>query len=153
MASIDELLVVLEEHKFDTLGFQNFAEGNLKASDPLQEYKFEILVESQRGAKLFGIPLFSGRSLLPVVDPPENLRLNGQAVLLPNGSKENYPLPGLDWLWSWRLWHVMMLHDVDEAGWTYRLFWRPGAKAHGKYYFGDFVRRRLWIRMRQRTKL
>lgn len=156
MLHFAELVSLLEEHKYNTQGFDEAALDRIAPSpDDFStareiEYAFEIIVEHQRGMKLFGIPLFSGKLLLPILDPPEFLRLGGSKVILPHGSKDNYPLPGLDWKWAWERWYILMLNDVDECGWLYLLFWRIGSCWHGKYYFGDFVRKRLWVRLRKR---
>lgn len=119
---------------------------------PPGELAFDVIVENQRGMKLFGIPLFSGKSLFPLVDPSLFERVEGTKVLLNHDSISNYPLPDLDWVWVWDLWHVLMANDVDELGWVYLIkFLSWLLHWHGKYYFGDFVRRRLWVRLRKRT--
>lgn len=115
------------------------------------EYHIEALVENQRGLKVFGMPLFSRKSLIPYLDPPLFMRLNGKQVRLPYDSLSNFVLPDFGWKWSWTLWYVLMMSDVDELGWHYLNVW--GKWWHGKYRFGDTVRRRVWIRMREKESL
>lgn len=115
------------------------------------EARFDVVVENQRGLKLFGIGLFSRKSLFPLVDPSPYTRLDGSKVTLPLDTLESYPIPDLGWEWRWPRWYVLMQEDVDESGWMYlSLFWSMNSRWHGKYYFGDFVRRRLWVRVRSR---
>lgn len=112
-------------------------------------YDFDFVVENQRGMKFFGIPLFSDKSLLPFVDPLSYQLLNGKDVLLNYDNLENYPLPDLRWRWCWSLWYILMIDDVDDQGWIYlHLLFRNRGHWKGKYYFGNFVRRRVWVRMR-----
>lgn len=156
MESYNELLKQLKAHNYDIFGFsQNdfkvvslFVPSDAEHKLNRIEYQIEGLVENQRGLKFFGVPFFSGKSLLPLLDPPLYLRLNGKRVRLPYDSLENSVLPDFDWSWSWSLWYVLMMHDVDELGWVYLGVW--GKWWHGKYRFGDCVRRRVWVRMRHR---
>lgn len=157
MEPYNRLLVQLDSANFDTFGFtQNNMDfvsllapsSRIKNTNVQCEYEFESLVENQRGLMFFGITFFSSKSLLPVLDPPLFLRLNGKRVRLPYDSIDNFVLPDFDWIWAWSLWYVLMLHDVDDLGWAYLRVW--GKHWHGKYQFGDTVRRRVWIRMRQR---
>lgn len=151
MTDLKPLAELLQKHNFSTDGFENAIQSSdVKGANT--EHAFDVIIENQRGIKLLGIPLFSGKSLLPLVDPPRYQRLDGVKVTLPHESMANYPLPGVDWTWSWSLWYVLMLHDVDEIGWVYAPFWKPGSCWHGKYSFGDFVRRRLWVRRRHRER-
>ncbi|WPK27390.1 hypothetical protein PUMCH_004777 [Australozyma saopauloensis] len=156
--SYNSLLEQLEKSHFDTFGYSPnnsslvslLVSPNAKSQAPLaEEYKIDALIENQRGLKFFGVPLFSGKSLLPVLDPPMFQRLNGKRVKLSYDSLDNYVLPDFGWSWSWSSWYVLMLHDVDELGWAYLGVW--GKWWHGKYRFGDCVRRRVWVRMRQRA--
>lgn len=145
----------LELNNFDTFGFSlnDTALVSLLIPDHPnsshgKEYKIESLVENQRGIKLFGIALFSSKSLIPLLDPSPYLRLNGRRVKLPYDSLDNYVLPDFDWKWTWSTWYVLMFNDADELGWLYLGVW--GKRWHGKHRFGDCVRKRVWLRMRER---
>lgn len=154
MSNYKQLIELLQEHKYDTAGFRdNFCDYLPHETELSENHFFDVIVEHQRGFKWFGIPLFSSKSLLPLLDPPTYLRLDGGKILLANDSLNNYVLPDLDWSWVWDLWYILMLADVDEQGWLYSLFWRFNSQWHGKYYFGDFVRKRLWIRLRRNLNL
>ncbi|ODV66369.1 hypothetical protein HYPBUDRAFT_90278, partial [Hyphopichia burtonii NRRL Y-1933] len=112
-------------------------------------YDFDFIIENQRGMKVFGIPLFSNKSLLPFIDPSNYQHINGKTILLNYNKIENYPLPDLAWKWGWSNWYIYMVHDVDDQGWIYSSLifnWKFNWK--GKYYFGNFIRRRIWIRLR-----
>lgn len=156
MAHYDKLISLLEQNDFDTqtLGPTLLANALPHHSTQNVDVTFDLIVENQRGLKLCGIAMFGGNSLIPFFDPPLFQRLDGLKILLPLGKIENYPLPDLGWSWAWHKWYVLMLNDVDELGWVYLLiFFRKWLKWHGTYYFGDFVRRRLWVRMRQRERI
>ncbi|SGZ56994.1 CIC11C00000000198 [Sungouiella intermedia] len=156
MANYNKLLALLKENNFDTqtlgpLLFDHVLPQHVSPENV--DIAFDLIVENQRGLKLCGIPMFSRNSLIPFIDPPLFQRIDGLTVLLPLDKIENYPLPDLGWVWSWHKWYVLMLNDVDDQGWMYQLvFLQLQLKWHGAYYFGDFVRRRLWVRMRQREK-
>lgn len=114
--------------------------------------QFEYILENQRGMQLFGIPLFSNRSLLPLIDPPTYQTIHEKPLYLSENTMNNYPLPDLGWRWDWDTWYVLMYNDVDDLGWIYSniVFNRhlSDGRWKGKYYFGNFIRRRIWIRMR-----
>lgn len=158
MKCYEDLIDQLEGACFDTYGFLHNGiipplvptpdTSNREGSTKI-EYKFEALIENQRGLRMFGVPLFSGKSLLPLLDPPRYLRLDGKRVKLAYDSIDNFVLPDFDWAWTWSLWYVVMMCDVDESGWAYLSFW--GKRWHGHFRFGDSVRRRVWVRLRQRT--
>lgn len=158
MAHYDKLIALLKQNDFNTDAFgPTLLESVLPHYDAPAaknlEVTFELIIENQRGVKLCGIPMFSKNSLFPHLDPPPFQRLDGLKVVLSLGKIENYPLPDLGWRWTWHKWYVLMLDDVDDLGWVYLLiFLRMWLKWHGTYYFGDFVRRRVWVRMRQRVE-
>lgn len=153
MPNYDQLIKLLEANNFNTKSLGDVLSQRILPDSDELDVAFDLIIENQRGLKLFGIPLFSRNSLLPLIDPPLFQRLDGTTVSLPLDKIENYPLPDFGWDWGWLQWYVMMLNDVDELGWVYLLlFLRLQLQWHGKYYFGDFVRRRLWVRMRQREK-
>lgn len=116
------------------------------------KHKLDIVIENQRGMKIFGIPLFSNNSLLPILDPSNFQLLNGGNIKLCYGNLINYPLPDIDWEWAWPKWYVLMLDDVDDEGWIYSKMFFSNHHWKGKYYPGNFVRRRIWIRMRQKKE-
>lgn len=116
---------------------------------PHQVFDFDFIVENQRGTKLFGIPLFSNNILIPYLDPSHYQLLNGNDILLNYNNINNYPLPDLNWKWCWESWYVLMIDDVDDQGWVYlHMLFRRNGSWKGKYYFGNFVRKRIWMKMR-----
>lgn len=116
------------------------------------EFKFELVIENQRGFKMFGIPFFSSNGLLPLVDPSSFQLINGQNLMLIDHSLDNLPLPDLYWEWEWDKWYVLMLDDVDDQGWIYSKILFKSRHWKGKYYFGNFIRRRVWMRLRKRKR-
>ncbi|EGV63536.1 hypothetical protein CANTEDRAFT_114386 [Yamadazyma tenuis ATCC 10573] len=120
-------------------------------NDDGYEYKLELVVENQRGLKIFGIPMFSSNSLIPMLDPSSFQLLNGQNLKVIDNNLNNLPLPDLNWQWHWECWYVLMLNDVDDQGWIYSKINFNSHHWKGKYYFGNFIRRRVWIRLRHRS--
>ncbi|ODV76818.1 sporulation-specific protein 73, partial [Suhomyces tanzawaensis NRRL Y-17324] len=118
------------------------------------DIQFDFVIENQRGMKFFGIPLFSNKTLLPLLDPPNYQLLHMKPIVLSENSIVNYPLPDLDWKWTWDSWYILMYNDVDDQGWVYSniVFNKTLSDStwKGKYYTGNFVRRRIWVRMRER---
>lgn len=150
MSSYTQFVDNLHAYGFNFTGLDSMLQGQI-SPEPGMEYAFQFIVENQRGMKVFGIPMFNGKSLIPGIDPPPYLRVDGTRVNLSDNTIENYPLPDLNWRWAWELWYVLMLNDVDESGWLYlSVFFRKGLHWHGKCFVGNFVRRRLWLRMRVR---
>ncbi|CUM65500.1 uncharacterized protein PRCAT00003145001 [Priceomyces carsonii] len=115
-----------------------------------EEVNLEFIIENQRGMKFFGIPLFSEESLVPLIDPSSYQTLKGTNMLLSYNDLNNYALPDLDWEWSWPNWYVLMFDDVDDQGWIYSKMFFSNRHWKGKYHLGNFVRRRVWIRMRNK---
>lgn len=153
MSVYQELVDQLKANHFNTTNLDSVLTLHILPENDQLDITLELIIENQRGLKLFGIPLFSSNILFPLVDPPPFQRLDGLRVSLALNAIANYPLPDLGWQWGWDQWYVLMLADVDEQGWVYLLmFLWLGHRWHGKYYFADFVRRRLWVRMRQREK-
>ena len=114
-------------------------------------YQFDFIIENERGIKIFGIPLFSHRSLLPIIDPSNYQNINGKRLTVPLSKLENYPLPDSNWEWEWSHWYVYMYKDVDPHGWMYsNLFFQCDNGWKGKYYFGNTIRKRVWIRLRKK---
>ncbi|EMG46000.1 hypothetical protein G210_3768 [Candida maltosa Xu316] len=64
-------------------------------------YQFDFIIENERGIKLFGIPLYSHKSLLPLIDPSNYQTINGKKLSITYSNLENYPLPDFDWQWVW----------------------------------------------------
>ena len=118
---------------------------------PSSEYRLEMVLENQRGMKVFGIPLYSGKSLIPKMDPSNFQLLNGDNMYL-LGELSQFPLSDLGWQWTWPEWYVLMANDVDEEGWVYSRVFFASRHWKGKHYMGHFVRRRIWIRLRNRTE-
>jgi hypothetical protein len=105
----------------------------------------DTLYENQRGWFTCGIPLYSGRSLLPI-DPSawQTASFKYSPVNITNAQ-----LPDPSWVWAWRTWYVDMSYDVDEEGWQYSFSFGHGWAWHGTHpWFHSFVRRRRWLRKR-----
>ncbi|CAI5757753.1 unnamed protein product [Candida verbasci] len=113
--------------------------------------QFDFLIENQRGFKFFGIPIFTEKSLLPIIDPINYQNINGKPVNISLSNIDNYPLPDFQWKWSWNKWYVFMFKDVDPNGWLYNsLVFQDDRRWKGKYYLGNTIRRRIWIKQRER---
>ena len=111
------------------------------------ESAIDILYENQRGSFLFGIPLYSSKSLLNL-DPSgwQTSAFNDSPVNITNAQ-----LPDPSWTWDWNAWYVDMSHDVDEQGWEYSFSFQSGFSWHGSHpWFHSFVRRRRWLRKRSK---
>ncbi|KAG7748834.1 hypothetical protein KL911_002210 [Ogataea haglerorum] len=108
-------------------------------------YKYEVIIENQRGATVLGMPLYSRESLLYPLDPPKFQTLKGHAIT----SLSLYPLPSRSWRWSWNNWFILMIQDVDQEGWVYSKVRFGSSKWKGIGRFGNFVRRRVWVRKRE----
>lgn len=147
LPQLSELFQVPHQDKQDSVA-ENFVD-NLQQL-PNFEYKIELIIENQRGLKFFGIPLFSNNILLPIVDPSSFQLLNGENLKLIDNKLDNLPLPDLNWQWDWNDWYVLMLDDVDDQGWIYSKIFFNSHHWKGKYYFGNFIRRRVWMRLRRR---
>lgn len=129
--------------------------GRLRDKNPFKRQKgrskrkgndtgVDILYENQRGSFFCGIPLYSGRSLLPS-DPSgwQTATFKYSPVNITNAQ-----LPDPSWVWAWRTWYVDMSYDVDEEGWQYSFSFGQWAW-HGTHpWFHSFVRRRRWLRKR-----
>ncbi|ODQ80069.1 hypothetical protein BABINDRAFT_28536, partial [Babjeviella inositovora NRRL Y-12698] len=112
---------------------------------------YDFVVENQRGMTLFGIPMFSKHSLLEPLDPPSYQSVNTNNDVLQGYHRailELYPLPDLLWDWAWDSWCILMNNDVDDQGWIYLRFFFQSSLWHGKSKLGNFVRRRIWVRLR-----
>ena len=112
-------------------------------------YQFDFIIENERGIKIFGIPLFSHRSLLPIIDPSNYQNINGKRLTVPLSKLENYPLPDSNWEWEWSHWYVYMYKDVDPTAGCTRIFFQCD-NGWRKYYFGNTIRKRVWIRLRKK---
>ncbi|KAJ6257909.1 hypothetical protein Dda_7699 [Drechslerella dactyloides] len=111
--------------------------------------ELDILYENQRGTFLFGIPMFSAKSLLPVDSAPWTNRHHAPSAV--NIFTAQVPDPS--WVWAWKSFAVDMTGDVDEEGWQYSFAFR-GSKWHGNaVWWHGFVRRRRWIRKRVKRRL
>lgn len=125
------------------------------------DLSYDLLVEHERGCTVFGYPLFSKTMLAPFIDPPEFTNQYGLPVNVtqlgrntstgaPMHNLALYPLEQARWKWKWDRWHVLMIGpDTDDQGWVYSGL-RFGSKHWtGKYRFGNSVRKRFWIRVKE----
>ena len=109
----------------------------------------DVLYENQRGYFFFGVPFFSGNSLLNF-DPPAWVTANGGPSPV---DIQTAQVPDPSWEWAWPCWYVDMANDVDEEGWQYSFAFFKGLAWHGTHpWFHSFVRRRRWLRKRVRTR-
>ncbi|ODQ59251.1 hypothetical protein WICANDRAFT_55818 [Wickerhamomyces anomalus NRRL Y-366-8] len=110
------------------------------------EYSYDLLIENERGFIIFGLPFYT-KYMFPF-DPPNFTNINGSKI----SNLKLFPLPDLNWKWSWDKWYVIMNDDNDDQGWCYS--WRFGSKHwRGEQRLGCFVRRRIWLRLRERKIL
>lgn len=119
---------------------------NFKTTD---DDHVDILYENQRGSFFCGIPLYSGKSLLPI-DPSswQTGAFRDSPVNITNAQ-----LPDPSWGWAWRRWYVDMSYDVDEEGWQYSFNFPKRYAWHGNHpWFYSFVRRRRWLRKRSKIR-
>lgn len=143
----DEFLKCLSQFTMENETLKDL--GKIKdSSDPNEKsVKYEIIIENQRGATLFGSKMFCKQSVLYPLDPPKYQTLTGQNLT----SLAMYPEPGNNWRWCWKKWHVIMIKDVDEEGWIYSTIRFGSYNWTGVGKFGNFVRRRIWVRMVERV--
>ena len=78
----DELVRQLAQHT-DLSSLASF-------NSSIHPYQFDFIIEHERGIKLFGIPLFSHKSLWPIIDPSHYQSISGKKLSIPI-SLENYP--------------------------------------------------------------
>ncbi|KAF2091403.1 hypothetical protein K490DRAFT_70250 [Saccharata proteae CBS 121410] len=144
-ARISRTATRLERGKRRVRGILNAKKAKRQAKQ--QDAVVDVLYENQRGSFFFGIPLFSGKSLLNFDPAPwVNGRFRPSPVNITNAQ-----VPDPSWAWAWPNWYVDMSHDVDEEGWEYSFSWKRGGAWHGTHpWFHSFVRRRRWLRMRVR---
>jgi hypothetical protein len=122
--------------------------GSKKKHKKADETAFEIdmLFENQRGIFFFGNPLFSSRALSQFEPSPwvDGHHKKSRVDIT------NAQVPDPSWEWAWKTWYVDMGRDVDEEGWEYSFYFN-GFSWHGTHpWFHSFVRRRRWIRKRDR---
>lgn len=112
------------------------------------EYKYEFVIENQRGTTISGNHIYTTQSIYPL-DPPKLQTLWGDRI----SSLSMYPDPGLEWKWGWNKWHILKLGDLDEDGWFYSNY-RFGSKHWiGVGTMGKFVRRRILVRLAMKAEL
>lgn len=118
------------------------------ATVPNLQQHAEVLIENQRGWFFLGFPFFSANMLFP--SDPGAWTCGATGLATAPGDISSYPLPTPAWEWSWRRWYVDMAYDVDDQGWSYS--WTFSSRTwHGSHvWFHSFVRRRRWIRLRQK---
>ncbi|CDK24871.1 unnamed protein product [Kuraishia capsulata CBS 1993] len=125
------------------------AQNHLFADSTEMRSKFDIIVENERGAMLFGIPMYSKNTLIDPFDPPKFQNIKGHEIT----DIKLFALPALGWKWSWPNWYVLMISDVDDQGWIYSSIRFKSQHWKGVARFGNFVRRRIWIRMREKVPI
>lgn len=108
------------------------------------EYSYDLLIENERGLIIFGLPFYT-KYMLPF-DPPNFTNSRGSRI----NNLKLFPLPDLNWRWTWSKWYVIMNDDNDDQGWSYN--WKFGSKNwRGEQKLGCFVRRRIWLRLREKV--
>lgn len=124
---------------------ESSVEHHLDKQDIPVDIDYELIIENQRGLTLFGFPLFAPKFFPwdpPQYVTPKNVQVHGLVL---------YPLPTEQWHWIWDKWHVTMIGDVDDQGWKYA--WNFNSKAWRGRTFLGCVRRRVWMRLRERPSL
>ncbi|OWB69938.1 hypothetical protein B5S30_g5377 [[Candida] boidinii] len=158
--AIDKKIVRLPQFKDDTeflecltrlnknnnLTELNNLQGKLMVDLSDENYRYEVIIENQRGSTMFGVQKYSDKILMHKLDPSKFQTLSGSRIT----SLNLYPLAGIDWKWSWDSWHALMISDVDQQGWLYSSIHFGGKKWKGFGTLGSFVRRRIWIRLREK---
>ncbi|OUM55847.1 hypothetical protein BVG19_g5454 [[Candida] boidinii] len=158
--AIDKKIVRLPQFKDDTeflecltrlnknnnLTELNNLQGKLMVDLSDENYRYEVIIENQRGSTVFGVQKYSDKILMHKLDPSKFQTLSGSRIT----SLNLYPLAGIDWKWSWDSWHALMISDVDQQGWLYSSIHFGGKKWKGFGTLGSFVRRRIWIRLREK---
>lgn len=123
-------------------------EGNV--GNPPASSRLDILYENQRGWWIFGVPLFSHRSLLQF-DPPAWVTGDHRESPV---DVTNADVPDPSWKWVWPSWYVDMSGDVDEEGWQYSFAFGSRFAWHGNHPWPrSFVRRRRWVRLRAKKQV
>ncbi|KAI9365388.1 hypothetical protein DFJ73DRAFT_807600, partial [Zopfochytrium polystomum] len=100
------------------------------------------LIENQRGACLYGEPVFSSEALLPTDAPPWSDE-NGNIQV----DRLSFPVPpGWEWVSDW----MLAANGADPDGWTYSVHFRF-PEWSGQPDASHYVRRRVWVRHRRRV--
>lgn len=139
----DEFLKCLSQFTMENETLKDLGKLSTDLDSNNRDVKYEIIIENQRGTTMFGSKLFSKQSVLYPLDPPKYQTLTGQNLT----NLSMYPEPAHNWKWCWKHWHVMMINDVDEEGWIYSSIRFGSYHWSGIGKFGNFVRRRIWVRM------
>ncbi|MBE3041840.1 hypothetical protein IMZ48_04515, partial [Candidatus Bathyarchaeota archaeon] len=110
--------------------------------------EIDILYENERGGFMCGIPLFSSKAL-GNLDPTPWTNVFHKASPT---SIHTAQVPDPTWEWSWPEWRIHHHHDVDEGGWEYSFMFSRKFSWHGPRWWNSFVRRRTWIRKREKRR-
>jgi len=124
----------------------------------VDQFRWAIVYENQRGWTIFSTSYYSSLSLLPQDPPPFTLPDTGDSTpsskrpgRIPNITLQTFPLPDPTWRWVSKSWLVDMRgdgdvqHDGFEYNWFFRRrHWRTRV---GWLSTGGFVRRRRWVRL------
>lgn len=143
----DEFLKCLSQFTMENETLKDLGQFKDDSESNGNNVRYEIIIENQRGATVFGNKMFCKQSVLYPLDPPKYQTLTGQNLV----NLSMYPEPAHNWNWSWKKWHVMMINDVDEEGWIYSSVRFGSSNWTGVGKFGNFVRRRIWVRMVERS--
>lgn len=143
----DEFLKCLSQFTIENESLKDLEKLAIDQNLNESSVRYEVIIENQRGATILGIKLYSGQSVLYPLDPPKYQTLTGKNLT----NLSMYPEPANNWKWCWKKWHVMMINDVDDEGWIYSKVRFGSYKWSGVGRFGDFVRRRIWLRMVERV--
>jgi len=116
-----------------------------KKDDQETESAIDVLYENERGGFLCGIPLFSSKALGGLDHPAwTNVAHKPSAT-----NTSNAQVPDPSWEWSWKEWSINHDDQVDEDGWEYSFAYGKFSW-HGPSWWNSFVRRRAWIRKRNK---
>lgn len=152
-------------------GFRDYHSRSLDISSKVQsmvdeqlkrELSYELIIEHERGIILFGYPFFNKSALIKGLDPPLFVNKHNKPVNITERGHSTttgafsynmnlYPLDAANWKWKWDKWYVLMLEaDTDDQGWVYSGLTFYSSNWRGKYRFGNSVRKRVWIRLKER---
>jgi hypothetical protein len=108
---------------------------------------FDILYENERGGFLCGAALFSPRALGNLDPAPWTNKYHRKSR---TDTRTAQP-PDPEWQWAWPEWRLNRGPHADDAGWEYSFAFARRFGWHGPRWYNSFVRRRVWVRKRERV--
>lgn len=146
-----KMIVHLQDAPYTTTSGDAIGGLPIACAEDNPEQQADVLIENQRGWFFLGFPFFSANMLFP--SDPAAWTCGPTGLTHAPGDISTFALPTPDWEWSWRRWYVDMAYDVDDQGWSYSLYFSSKTWHGSHVWFHSFVRRRRWIRVRQKKKI